>query len=167
MDLPSRHILIGMTLGAICATALAVTGPGMVIETFADELLQGPVAPGFDTSKLVKFEGRNYQIQTEDWVSQDPISSQVVKKVEAGRVTYVTIATTSTGTYSSDAMFSSNVQYPGIAVDEVLPARNHFWSWRNGNRFSFNSRTGHSFLNIGIPGAPLTTCVSGTGFRVC
>ncbi|HLV82752.1 MAG TPA: hypothetical protein VKY62_03135, partial [Devosia sp.] len=89
MDLPNRHMLLGMTLGAVCASALAVTGPGIVIESFADEMVQSVFAPGFDTAKLVKFEGRQYQIQSEDWVSQDPISSQVVKKIEAGRVTYV------------------------------------------------------------------------------
>ena len=53
MNLPTRHMLMGMTLGAICATALAAIGPGFVLETFADEM-----PASFDTSKLVKFDGR-------------------------------------------------------------------------------------------------------------
>lgn len=172
MDLPNRHMLLGMTLGAVCASALAVTGPGIVIESFADEMVQSVFAPGFDTTKLVKFEGRQYQIQSEDWVSQDPISSQVVKKIEAGRVTYVTIANTATGTYSSDAMFSKNVQYPGIALDEVPPSRNRFSFWSGGQWHGFTSRLGQSFFYIRSGTTRVTqwgdtTCVSGKDYTVC
>ena len=62
MNLPDRHLLLGKTLGALCATALAFTGPGMVIDTFADEFLNEVVAPGFDASKLVFFEDRPYEV---------------------------------------------------------------------------------------------------------
>ena len=171
MNLPTRHMLLGMTLGAISAMALATVGPGMVIETFADGMDQ-VVAPGFDTSRLVKFEGRRYQVQAEDWVSQEPLSTQRVKKVEGGRVSYVTIATTATGTYSSDALYSKNVQYPGIAVDEVTRDGNRFSSWRNGTWVSFSSWSGNSFVHVRSGGTSVSTwgnrtCVSGKGFRVC
>jgi hypothetical protein len=111
MNLPTRHMLLGMTLGAICATALAATGPGIVFEAFADE-----VPTGFDTSGLVKFDGHDYQVSYEDWVDTTPLSVERIKKVEGGRVTYVTVTHTSTGVYSSDAMTAPNVQYPGIQV---------------------------------------------------
>jgi hypothetical protein len=173
MDLPSRHILIGMTLGAMCASILAVTGPGAVVETFADEMLKpAVVAPGFDTTKLVRFEDRDYEIRAENWVSQDPISSDVVKKVEGGRVSYVTIATTSTGTYSTDGLFSNKVQYPGITVEDVTYRPNNFFYWRSGGWSSFNSRKVNSFLYIRSGDTRVSTwgnrtCVSGKGFRVC
>ncbi|MHA6298348.1 hypothetical protein [Devosia sp. CAU 1758] len=150
MNLPTRHMLIGMTLGAVCATALAVIGPGFVLETFADEM-----PAGFDTNKLVKFDGREYEIDHADWVSTDPLSSATVKKIEGGRVSYVNITTTATGTYSTDGLTSKHVLYPGIDVTEVIPSRRNlvrFWS--NGNWFSFSSRAGNSFLRLSGPAFP-------------
>ena len=173
MDLPDRHMLLGMTLGALSAMALATVGPGMVIETFADGLVRpAVVAPGFDTSRLVRIEDRHYQVQAEPWVSQDPTSSQVVKKIEGGRVSLVTIATTATGTYSSDGLYSSHVQYPGIAVTEVAPDGRPFSSWQNNGWFSFSSRGGNSFYSLRAGDVRVTkwgstTCLSGRNFRVC
>mgnify|MGYP000512724061 CR=1 FL=1 len=174
MTLPTRHMLLGMTLGAICATALAAIGPGMVVETFADGI-NSVAAPGFDTAKLVKFDGRDYKIEAEDWVAQDPLSSQTVKKIEGGRVSFVTIATTTTGTYSSDAMFSNNVQYPGLSVTEIdadESPRNVFSYWSGRKWSGFHSRAAHSFLyvranNVSVSSWGDITCVSGKGFRVC
>jgi len=172
MNLPTRDALLGMTLGAVSAMVLATVGPGMVIQTFADGMMNAVVAPGFDTSKLVKFEGRRYQVQTEDWVSQDATNSQMVKKIEGGRVSYVTIATTPTGTYSSDAMFSRNVQYPGIAVEEAPPRGGSFSYWGGSKWFSFSSRAARSFLYLRSGDTRIltygnTTCVSGKSFWVC
>ena len=70
MNLPTRQMLMGMILGATCATALAATGPGLVLEAFADEM-----PAGFDTDKLVKFDGRDYEVEYADWVSTDPLST--------------------------------------------------------------------------------------------
>jgi len=147
MNLPTRHMLMGMTLGAICAMALAAIGPGFVLEAFADEM-----PAGFDTDKLVKFDGRDYEIDYADWVSTDPLSSATVKKIEAGRVSYVNITTTATGTYSTDGLTSKHVQYPGIEVTEVARApRNWIRFWTNGDWYSFTSRAGNSFLRINGP----------------
>lgn len=114
MNLPSRHMLMGMTLGALCASALAATGPGFVLAAFADEM-----APGIDVAGLVRHDGRDYDIQHEDWVSTEEISRSRIKKIEFGRVSYIDVVTTATGTYSTDAMFSNHVQYPGIMVAEA------------------------------------------------
>lgn len=146
MNLPDRHLLMGMTLGAVCASVLAVTGPGAVVSTFADELVQKVVAPGFDTDNLVKFEDRNYIVEREDWVSTDVLSSSRIKKVEAGRVSYVTISTTPTGTYSSDAMFSPHVQYPGISVTPDEDSRRRFAYWTNGKWSAFATIAGNSWI---------------------
>lgn len=141
MNLPDRHLLLGMTLGAICATALAAIGPGVVIEAFADE---APV--GIDPSSLVKYEDRRYIVDYDDSVATDPISTQRIKKVEAGRVSYVTITTTATGTYSSDALFSNHVQYPGISVERAGRPDNHFAYWSNGHWSGFVTAAANSFV---------------------
>ncbi|MBJ3784944.1 hypothetical protein [Devosia sediminis] len=144
MNLPTRHMLLGMTLGAICATALAALGPGYVLDVMADEM-----PAGFDTDKLVKFDGRDYEVEYAPWVLTDPVSSATVKKIEAGKVTYVSITTTATGTYSTDGLTSRHVQYPGIDVTEVTPNRaNWVRYWTNGNWYTFASRAGHSIIRL-------------------
>lgn len=141
MNLPDRHLLIGMTLGAACATILAAIGPGMVIDAFADETPQG-----VDPSRLVRFEDKLYRVDHEASVSTDPLSTSRVKKVEGGRVSYVTITTTPSGTYSTDALFSRHVQYPGIAVEQLSPPDNSFSYWSNGAWAGFVSRSANSFV---------------------
>ena len=169
MNLPDRHLLLGMALGAVCATALAAIGPGMVLEALADEFAPG----GIDASSLVKFEGQDYVVDYEDWVATDPLSTVRVKKVEAGKVSYVTITTTATGTYSTDAMFSDHVQYPGISVEKDRSnSYNRFSYWSGGRWFSFGTIYGDSFFNyrdrnVGIYRRGDVSCVSGKGYRVC
>jgi hypothetical protein len=114
MTLPSRQVLLGMIIGAFCASAVAAIGPGVVVQAFGDE---SPKA--IDPAALVRFEDRDYDVQYEDWVATDPLSHTRVKKIEMGRVSYVDITTTATGTYSTDAMFSNHIQYPGITVEEM------------------------------------------------
>lgn len=144
MTLPTRHMLLGMTLGALTASIVAVIGPGMVMPSLAEDLLGTSVARGFNTDDLVKFEDRDYAVSNEDWVSSDPLSTVRVKKIEAGKVSYVTITTTATGTYSTDGMFSRHVQYPGISVTEHRPA-NQFSYWSNGHWTGFAAKAGDSF----------------------
>lgn len=146
MNLPDRHLLLGMTLGALCATGIAAIGPGMVFTALADEFAPS----GVDASKLVKFEDRDYIVDYEDWVTTDPLSTIRVKKVEAGKVSYVSITTTASGTYSTDAMFSNHVQYPGISVEAAEPDRNFFSYWTNGRWSAFHTGTAGSFSYYGF-----------------
>lgn len=141
MNLPDRHLLIGMTLGAACATILAAIGPGMVIKAFADEAPQG-----VDPSRLVRFEDKFYRVDHDASVVSEPLSTSRVKKIEGGRVSYVTITTTPSGTYSTDALFSRHVKYPGITVEQVYPVANSFAYWSNGVWTSFVSRGANSFI---------------------
>ncbi len=143
MTLPTRHMLLGMTLGAICASALAALGPGYVLEAFADEM-----PAGFDTGKLVKFGDREYEVSYADWVSTDPLSTATVKKIEAGKVSYVSITTTATGTYSTDGLTSRNVLYPGIEVTPVNTRDNFFSFWSAGHWQGMATRSGNSFIFI-------------------
>jgi len=171
MNLPDRHLLLGMTLGALCATGLAAIGPGMVLQAFGDEF---KTVNGVDPSSLVRFEERDYVVNYDDWVATDPLSTTRVKKVEAGKVSYVTITTTATGTYSTDAMFSNHVQYPGISVEQA-PGNdwyNRFSYWSGGSWFNFGSRAGKSFFYLRSGDTAISrrgdvTCVSGQTFRVC
>lgn len=144
MNLPTRHMLLGMTLGVASAMALAGIGPGLVTGAFADEM-----SAGFDTDRLVKFDGRDYQVDYADWVSTDPLSTATVKKIEAGKVTYVSITTTTTGTYSTDGLTSRHVLYPGIDVTEVTPAASNWVSyWTRSGWYGFSSQAGNSFVRL-------------------
>lgn len=144
MNLPTRHVMIGIALGAFTASIIAVTGPGATIPALANEVLT-PEAPGFDTSGLVKFEDRKYRVENEDWVATEPLSSVKVKKIEGGQVSFVTITTTATGTYSTDGMFSRHIQYPGISVEQVRPM-NRFSFWSSDHWQGFSTRIGDSFI---------------------
>lgn len=146
MNLPDRHLLLGMTLGAICASAIAAIGPGMVVAAFADDA----GANGVDVASLVKYEGRDYHVDYDDWVATDPLMTVRVKKIEAGRVSYATITTTASGTYSTDAMFSNHIQYPGIRVEPAEPGRNFFSYWTNGRWSAFSTGTAGSFTYFGF-----------------
>ncbi len=144
MNLPTRHVMIGIVLGSLTASIIAVTGPGATMPAMADEVLAS-VAPGFDPSNLVKFNERKYRVEHEDWVATEPLSTMRVKKIEGGEVSYVDITTTATGTYSTDGMFSRHIQYPGVHVDEVR-ARNRFSFWSGRHWEGFSVRSGNSFV---------------------
>lgn len=168
MNLPTRHMLMGMCLGALCATALAAIGPGMVIDAIADER-----RVGIDTASLVRFDGRDYEVQYGDEVDTNPLRTVRVKKIEAGRVSWVDIAVTSTGTYSTDALVSEHIQYPGITVSPVRQPEpgNRFSFWDGNSWTAFTPMAGLSmiFAEAG-PAVRIGkdfTCVYGTGYRVC
>ncbi|WDR04037.1 hypothetical protein PSQ19_08515 [Devosia algicola] len=130
MSMPTRHLLLGLTLGAICTTALSAIGPGFISTALADGF-----ASGIDTSKLLHVDGRDYSVHYDDSVSTEPQKQVRIKKVEYGRVSYVDISTTSSGTYSSEALLSPHVKYPGIKVDRVNTAAQatlFTWSGSNG-----------------------------------
>lgn len=134
MYLLNRHLVTGVTLGALGLSAFAAFA-------FADEMGR---PDGVDPSSLVRYEGRDYDVAYEDWIDTDPQAISIVKKIEGGRVSYVTITTTASGTYSTDAMFSKTVRYPGITVGEQR-RDDRFSYWSNGHWTSFSTRIGDSF----------------------
>ncbi|MDO8360870.1 MAG: hypothetical protein Q7T08_12655 [Devosia sp.] len=88
--------------------------------------------PPFDPKKLVK-----YDIVFDDSISTEVQSTQLVKKIGYGKKTMVSIVTTPSGTYSSDALTSPNVRYPGI---EVTPKpsdddEDRFWISSSSSRY--------------------------------
>lgn len=108
--MPVSRLKVGIAVGFLL-TAMVAAGA-----SYADGLAGSEPAR---LSTLVKFGDREYEMAAADWVSLTPISSVTVRKIGYGRATEVSVATTATGTYSSDGMVSPHVRYPGITVRPV------------------------------------------------
>jgi hypothetical protein len=124
-----RVIAIGGTIGALVAGSIAA--PALVQHAFAEEPAKVAAAsfsdlfphpPAFDPRTLRKFD-----IVVGPGVATDVQHSETISKIEYGHRSYVTIVTTASGTYSSDALASANVKYPGIDVDPVWGSQ-HGWA---------------------------------------
>ncbi len=91
----------------------------------------------FDASALVRFSDEEYLVNAVG-ASLEPESSVFVRKIGYGNSAWVTISTTPSGVYSSDAIASRNVRYPGIEVERlgtsvgVSPAHLAQWTERYG-----------------------------------
>lgn len=114
---PTRMALAGMVLGALSGLMIAQMNPG---PTLAAVVEKAPFTVGkaLDTH-LAKFDGDYYAIANESDVSLTPESTAVVRKIGYGQTKFVTINTTSTGTYSSDGLASPNIRYPGIFKEQL------------------------------------------------
>ena len=77
----------------------------------------------FDPKSLLKFD-----IATGPNVSLDVKKTSTISKISYGHRTYVSIVTTPSGTYSTDALTSPNVRYPGI---DVTPKGHGAFSYRS------------------------------------
>ena len=100
--------------------------------------------------------------------------SLVIRKIAYGRTSFVTVATTESGVYSSEALTNPHVRYPGIYVD---PLRLHVFP--SGKLLGWSRLTGwtsiplldaHSFgfLDANAPPASQDgVCVSGTEAGGC
>ena len=96
----------------------AVLAGGMASVALADGNVLSPGAPE-PLSTLVRFEERDYTINYDTSVSLEPLSQASVTKIGYGRTTEVSVATTASGTYSSDGLTSRHIRYPGITVDPM------------------------------------------------
>jgi len=116
MAVDLRVVAVSGILAVAVAGTLAT--PAFFPQAFANEPQHQLVRrakdifpPPFDPSRLKKFD-----ITIADTVSTEPKRTQFVSKIEFGRKSLVEIVTTPTGTYSTDALTSPNVRYPGIDV---------------------------------------------------
>lgn len=116
MAFPIRTVFLSGGLAAIIAGALAAPSffpaafaaePQKHMLDTASEIFPKP----FDPSTLKKFD-----ITIDDSVSTKVQRTDTVQKIGFGKRTIVSIVTTPSGTYSSDAIASPNVRYPGIDV---------------------------------------------------
>lgn len=147
------HIRIAVAFLLIC---IALVGAS---EAFADE---------GDTplSNLVKFDGQDYRVTAEDWVSLDPISATTVQKIGYGKITEVNIATTTTGTYSSDAIVSPYVLYPGIEVEPVTSGA-QLWDLVSEALLSHGATSSISHIGHAPDGTRTYSWVTNLGLRSC
>jgi len=172
MALPDKNVLIGLVIGAMSATMLGGIGPGMVYNAFADESVTA-----LDPSKLVKFKDRLYEVSYEDSVSTTPVSSSTIRKIEYGRTSFVDIATTATGTYSSEALYSPHIRYPGILVKPVSDSHDGpnraFSFWRSGAGWvSMSVSSASSIVNVRTRDSRVhvhdgATCVATRNYSTC
>ena len=144
MDLSLRNKLLAGLIGAAAIGALVVVGavvlPAVAQATMASEPvakilqpLELPSGGSALSTSLAKFDGRYYAIATEPSVSLDPLSSVTVRKIAYGRTTFVTVTTTSSGTYSSDGLVSPHVRYPGVHAEPLqlhaIPMQDAIYGW--------------------------------------
>jgi len=110
-----KFAVIGALAGSVATFVLAA--PSIVPLAWADEQpIRTLQAVKQNTLDLFERDMELFKPQwsTEPSVSQDVQSNQVIRKIEAGRTSFVQVVTTSSGVYSSDALDSPHVRYPGI-----------------------------------------------------
>jgi len=111
-----RTIAFGALLGVLVAGGLVASQamvavadePAQALRTTLDDLFG---VDAIDPDIFVK-----YDVVIGESVSTAVQRSQQVTKIAHGRKSLVTIVTTPTGTYSTDALTSTHVLYPGIDV---------------------------------------------------
>jgi hypothetical protein len=128
-----RAIVAGVAIGGLAAALLAL--PAVLPPALADEpavrtLLstKDELFPRrIDVDNLVKPD-----FTMEPHISTEVLRSTEVRKIGFGKTTFVRIAETATGTYSSDAMTSPHIRYPGIHANgrrtDAVPGQLAAWS---------------------------------------
>ena len=113
-----KYTALGGLIGL--AVSVVLVSPGIMAGVSADE---HPLTILTENKQQLidRFDGNaeffkpNWTV--EDSVSTDILSTETVRKIEAGRTSFVTVATTATGVYSSDGLSSRHVRYPGIHAE--------------------------------------------------
>lgn len=110
-----------VALGALIGTAAAVTLtlPDLIPAAIADEQPVARMMAEADELVDAIIPQPRAELFKPDWsvdatVSTEVLESVTVRKIAGGRTSFVTIATTPSGVYSSDALASDNVRYPGF-----------------------------------------------------
>lgn len=115
-------VILGGTLGTLLAGTLAlpVLLPPAIRAQEPWQTLNKPSGEIF--APPARYEGLvKYDVAFEPGVSQDIVREVVVRKIAFGQVSFVTVGTTPTGTYSSDAIGSPHIRYPGVHVTPIRP----------------------------------------------
>ncbi len=173
--------VVGGIAGAAIIGTLGVVGgilaPALVQTTMASEpsvanVFTPPPGKALDT-QLVRF-GDNYDaIQTEPGVSLEPLSTVTVRKIAFGQTSFVTVTTTSSGVYSSDALASPHVRYPGIHVAQLqlepLGGQILGWSKLTGwTKIPLLSADSFAFLDTNsLPASADGVCVKDNATGIC
>jgi hypothetical protein len=128
---PLKSKLVAGIIGAAVIGGLVAVGgivaPAVFQASVAAEVntqqilspLTASSGSSLDDTHLARFDGDYYAVETEPGVSLAPITEISVKKIGYGRISFVNVATTSSGVYSSEGLFSPHFRYPGIHTDGV------------------------------------------------
>ena len=113
-----KYAAVGALAGTLATIAFAM--PSIIPDAWADEQ---PIRT-LQTAKhqVLELFDRDMDLFKPQWsveptVSQAVQSTQVVRKIEAGRTSFVEVVTTASGVYSSDGLDSPHVRYPGLHRD--------------------------------------------------
>ncbi|RUT31131.1 hypothetical protein EMQ25_09675 [Arsenicitalea aurantiaca] len=117
MRVPDRSRRAPMALALIFA-ALGASGLHAADYDFERLVTRaaGILTPSPSLDGFVHYEDDGTVIRFDGTVSNEPIASRIVRKIAYGRITEIVVATTPTGTYSSDAVTSPHTRYPGVTV---------------------------------------------------
>ena len=116
----AKPIGAGAVIGALAAGFLAL--PSVLPPAFADEEPARSLLMSADELFRKAIDGDDFvkpDWDVEPWVSTEVISQSSVRKIGYGQTSFVTIARTATGTYSSDGLASPNITYSGIVKNEA------------------------------------------------
>ena len=110
-----RIITGGALAGLLVAGMLAL--PSLLPAAIAEDEPMRTLFMSRDELLPQRVDGRDFvkpDFTVEPWVSTEVLSETTILKIGYGRTTFVTIAETATGTYSTDALNSPHIRYPGI-----------------------------------------------------
>jgi hypothetical protein len=118
MDKKWKYAAIGALAGTAATVVLAM--PSIIPTAWADE---EPIRTlQVAKHKALELFDRDLDLFKPQWstepsVSQEVVSTHVVRKIEAGKTSFVQVVTTPSGVYSSDGLDSPHVRYPGFNRD--------------------------------------------------
>lgn len=118
----SRMSFFGAVIGVLVAGGLIAPQAMVAMADEPEKLLTSSVEALFGPDVIDPSVFRKYDIVLDETVSTDAQRTRTVTKIAHGRKSSVSIVTTPTGTYSSDALTSPYVLYPGI---DVTPRHDH------------------------------------------
>lgn len=127
-----------LALPGLLPPAIANEEPAHTLLSSASEIFPPP----FDFSGLAK-----YTYDVAPTVSTEVLKQSTVTKIGYGRTEIVRVLQTPSGTYSSDALESPYVEYPGVTKKRVRGERGlAFWS--NGRWVMQDAVSAGSFVTI-------------------
>lgn len=125
-------------LPTLLPPAVANEEPARTLLSSASEIFPPP----FDFSGLAK-----YTYDVAPTVSTETLKESTIKKIGYGNTEFVRVLQTPSGTYSSDALDSPNIEYPGI-IKKRSGGSIGLAYWSNGRWVMQKTMSAGSFVTI-------------------